>query len=356
MKRRGVSISDFGRTPEGVPVHRYLVANDHGMAVGILDYGGIVTSIVVPDRRGHCADVVLGFDTLDQYRTSSPYCGAIVGRHAGVIGNGRFSVDGVEYQVACNEGPHHLHGGVRGFDKVCWRGEPIETPRGAGVRLCYLSRDGEEGYPGNLDVTVCYLLTDTDELTIEYHAVTDKPTIVNLTHHSYFNLAGHDAGSICDHELMIDADAFTPIDATMLPIGTIVPVAGTPFDFRTPAIIGARIDLPDPQLRNGLGYDHTWVLNRWDGRLRTVARVLELRTARVMEVATTEPGLQFYTGNLMAPGMVGKDGHAYCRRGGLCLEAQHYNDAPNAPAFPSPVLRPGQEYQQTTVYRFNVAG
>lgn len=341
----------FGRMPDGTAVTRHHLAVPGGLEADILNYGGILAALRAPDDAGRRADVVLGFDTLEEYRAANAYFGAIVGRHAGLM-RGQFSLDGNEYRLACNDGPCHLHGGVRGFDKVVWRAEPFAGEEGPAVRLTHHSPAGDEGYPGALEVSVIYTVTTAGDLHIDYQAVTDAPTILNLTHHSYFNLAGHGNGDILDHEVAIAADAYTPIDAAMLPTGVVAPVTGTPLDFRIPRRIGDRIGEPDEQLRYGRGYDHTWVINGWDGALRRAALVREPTTGRQVEVLTTEPGLQFYTGNMMPGTLNGKAGAVYHRRYGLCLEAQHYNDGPNVPAFPSPVLRPGQVYRQTTIYRF----
>jgi len=355
QKEDGVSIRKeaFGVTPEGEQVDLYTLTNAHGLRVRITNYGGIVVSLEVPDRRGRQADVVLGYDRLEDYLRENPYFGALIGRYANRIARGRFVLDGVEYHLATNDGPNHLHGGIKGFDKVVWQAQPLRRADAVGLKLSYLSPDGEEGYPGNLQVTVRYYLTNDDALRIEYEAQTDKATPVNLTHHSYFNLAGSGNGDILQHELMINADRFTPVDEHLIPTGELRPVAGTPFDFRTPTPIGARIDQDDQQLHFGRGYDHNWVLNDYDGSLRLVARVREPDSGRVMEVYTTEPGLQFYSGNFLDSSNVGKGGKVYRHRYGFCLEAQHFPDSPNKPQFPSVILRPGRKYTQVTVYKFS---
>ena len=345
-------VRSFGTTDENQPVELYTLTNSRGSRVSITNYGGIVTSLWVPDRDGDLGDIVLGYDTLGQYLEGSPYFGAIVGRYGNRIANGRFTLDGVEYSLAVNNGPNHLHGGIKGFDKVVWNAEPYVEPDEVGLRLDYTSPDGEEGYPGNLAVTVVYALTNRDELRVEYVAETDRATVVNLTHHGYFNLAGHASGDILRHELIIAADRFTPVDEGLIPIGELRDVAGTPMDFRAPFAIGERIDADDEQIRVGGGYDHNWVLNGDAGTLRFAARVSEPTTGRVLEVYTTEPGVQFYAGNFLDGSNVGKGGVPYARRSGFCLETQHYPDSPNRSEFPSTVLRPGERYESTTVYGF----
>ena len=345
-------VRSFGTTDENQPVELYTLTNSRGSRVSITNYGGIVTSLWVPDRDGDLGDIVLGYDNLGQYLEGSPYFGAIVGRYGNRIANGRFTLDGVEYSLAVNNGPNHLHGGIKGFDKVVWNAQPYVEPDEVGLRLDYTSPDGEEGYPGNLAVTVVYALTNRDELRVEYVAKTDRATVVNLTHHGYFNLAGHASGDILGHELIIAADRFTPVDEGLIPIGELRDVAGTPMDFRAPFAIGERIDADDEQIRVGGGYDHNWVLNGDAGTLRFAARVSEPTTGRVLEVYTTEPGVQFYAGNFLDGSNVGKGGVPYARRSGFCLETQHYPDSPNRSEFPSSVLRPGERYESTTVYRF----
>ncbi len=345
-------IQAFGNTAEGEAVELYTLNNSQGMRVTITNYGGIVTSLWVPDRDGAMGDVVLGYDNLEEYLDASPYFGAIVGRYGNRIANGRFTLDDVEYTLAINNGPNHLHGGIVGFDKVLWDAEPYAESDEVGVRLSYTSVDGEEGYPGNLAVTVTYALTNANELRVDYALETDQATVANVTHHGYFNLAGHASGDILGHELLLNADRFTPVDEGLIPTGELRAVVGTPMDFRTPYPIGERIDADNEQMRHGGGYDHNWVLNGESGTLRLAARVSEPTTGRVMEVYTTEPGIQFYTGNFLDGTNVGKGGANYGRRTGLCLETQHFPDSPNHLEFPSTVLRPGERYQSTTVYRF----
>ena len=349
-----VTRAPFGRTPAGEAVEVFALTNAHGLRVRAITYGGVIVSLETPDRAGRRGDIVLGYDSLDGYLRSSPYFGAIVGRYGNRIAGGRFTLDGISYRLATNNGPNHLHGGVKGLDKVVWAAEPFSGDSSAGVAFSYTSPDGEEGYPGALRMRVTYTLTDRDELIVDYVATTDKATPVNLTQHSYFNLAGNGAGDILDHELTIDADSFTPVDSTLIPTGAIAPVAGTPFDFRAPVAIGARIAQDDPQLRNGRGYDHNFVLSRRGTGLVHAARVTEPMSGRTLDIATTEPGIQFYSGNFLDGSITGKAG-VYGRHSGFCLETQHYPDSPNQPAFPSTILRPGEEYRSRTVFTFGVA-
>ncbi len=319
-----------------------------------MTYGAIVTSIRTPDASGQVADIALGFDSLPGYLGASPYFGAIVGRYANRIAAGRFTLDGVEYHLAQNNGPNSLHGGVRGFDKVLWSAEPFENDSAMGVKLRYESADGEEGYPGALTVQVTYTLNEANELIVEYEASTTKATPLNLSQHTYWNLHGEGRGDILDHVLQLNASAFTPVDSTLIPTGKIAPVAGTPFDFRQSAAVGARIDGPDEQLRFGRGYDHNWVLDRQgQGTLALAARLQDPQSGRVLEVRTTEPGIQFYSGNFLDGTIKGKGGHVYAHRTGLCLETQHFPDSPNHSNFPSTILRPGARYQSRTVFAFS---
>jgi aldose 1-epimerase len=347
-----VARAAFGRLPEGQAVESFTLTNARGVEVRAISYGAIIVSLRVPDRDGRLGDVVLGHDALQGYLDKPAYFGALIGRYGNRIAGGRFSLDGKTYALVTNNGPNHLHGGTRGFDKVLWKAEPFERPGEAGIVFTRRSPDGEEGYPGNLDVRVTYALNDRNELSFEYFATTDKPTIVNLTQHSYFNLAGDGKRDILGHELVIEADRFTPVDQTLIPTGVLAPVAGTPFDFRKPTAIGARIAADHEQLRHGGGYDHNYVLNRRRDGLAPAARVYEPTTGRTMDVATTEPGLQFYSGNFLDGSIKGKGGHAYARRYGFCLETQHYPDSPNKPDFPSTVVRPGTEYRSKTVLTF----
>jgi aldose 1-epimerase len=325
------------------------------MQVKITNYGGIVVSLTAPDRNRKFADVVLGYNDLDSYlKPPFPYFGAIVGRYANRIAKGRFTLNGEEYKLAVNNGENTLHGGIKGFDKVVWKVKQVRTtPAGPALFLTYLSKDGEEGYPGNLTVTVVYTLTNNNELKIDYTASTDKDTVTNLTHHSYFNLAGEGNGDILDHQLVLKANRFIPTDAGAIPTGELRNVAGTPFDFRAATAIGARINGDDEQLKLGKGYDHTWVINGRAGSLRQAAIAYEPKSGRVMEVWTTEPGVQFYTGNYLDGTITGKAGKPYPRRSGFCLETQHYPDSPNQPNFPTTTLKKGAVYRSTTIYRFS---
>lgn len=339
----------FGETPSGEKVDLYTLSNRKGMEVAISTYGGVVVSLKVPDRTGAPGDVVLGFDDFKGYLLPPPYFGAIVGRYANRIANGKFTLDGVEYRLARNNGENSLHGGTRGFDKGVWTARRSD---GHSLELAYLSRDGEEGYPGNLATTVTYTVTGDNELRIDYSATTDKDTVLNLTNHSYFNLAGQGEGDVLGHDVWIDADRFTPVDKNQIPTGELRGVEGTPLDFRHPHAIGERIDTDDPQLKLGGGYDQNFVLNRAGTSLQLAARVTEPKTGRVLEVSTTEPGLQFYTSNTLGP-IAGKGGKVYGPRSAFCMETQHFPDSPNKPDFPSAVLKPGGHYMTTTVYRFS---
>lgn len=343
-----ITQAPFGQLPDGDTVTQFTLANAGGMVVRIIDFGGIITELHAPGRDGRMADVVLGFDQLAPYCSDSPYFGALIGRYGNRIAGGRFTLDGQAYALPVNNGSNHLHGGVPGFDKVRWNA----IIDGDSLQLAYSSPDGEQGYPGNLDATVVYTLTDDNELIVRFHAVTDRATPVNLTQHSYFNLAGE--GDILDHVLSIDADAFVPIDAGSIPLGPLQPVAGTPFDFRAPRPIGQAIGEANEQLRHGLGYDHTFVLNKPAGAAMTrAARVWHPGSGRVLELFTEEPGVQFYSGNFLDGSLKGK-GRTYAHRGGLCLEPQHFPDSPNQPHFPNTILRPGQVYQTESRFRFSV--
>jgi len=345
----------FGAARNGAALDLYTLSNPAGMRVQITNYGGIVTSLLVPDRNGRPGDVVLGFDRIAGYLEKHPYFGAICGRYANRIADGRFTLAGVEYTLARNDGRNHLHGGVLGFDKMVWKATELAQFGGAALRLACSSPAGDEGYPGNLDVVVTYTLTDANELRIDYLATGDAETVLNLSHHGYFNLADGGKSDVLGHEVMIEAARFLPVDAGLIPTGELRDVRGTPMDFTRGTEIGARIDAADEQLVYGKGYDHTWVVNGAPGQLRLAARVFEPTSRRVMEVLTTEPGVQFYTGNFLDGTLTGKDGAVYRRRHGLCLECQHFPDSPNKPQFPSTVLKTGDQYTQTTVYRFSVA-
>jgi len=350
-EERKVEKQPFGKTADGTPVDLYTLTNSKGVRVAITNYGGIVVSLFTPDRNGNPGDIVLGFERLEDYLKGHPYFGAIIGRYGNRIAKGRFTLDGVEYKLAQNNGENHLHGGLVGFDKKVWKARDFVDAEGQHLELRYTSPDGEEGYPGNLDVTVTYSLNEQNQLRIDYVATTDKPTVVNLTNHSYFNLAGE--GDILGHLLRLNADYFTPVDAGLIPTGELRPVKGTPFDFTEPTPIGARIEQDDEQLRYGRGYDHNFVLRGGGGSLAEAAEVYEPKTGRVLRVLTTEPGVQFYTGNFLDGTLRGKYGRVYHRRTGFCLETQHFPDSPNKPHFPSTVLRPGQTYRSTTIYEFS---
>ena len=348
-----IATEPFGQTPDGQAVDLFTLKNAGGCEVKITNYGGIVVSLTARDRAGALDDVVLGYETLAEYLADTPYFGAIVGRYGNRIGGATFTLDSVAYPLAANDGPNSLHGGLKGFDKVLWRARAVEGDGSDAVELEYLSADGEEGYPGNLSVKVVYTWTDANELRIDYTAGTDRRTVVNLTNHSYFNLAGAGSGDNLAHEMQILAERFTPVDATLIPTGELRSVRGTPMDFTQPVAIGERIGDDDEQLALGGGYDHNWVLDGADGSLALAARVHEPTTGRVLEVLTTEPGVQFYAGNFLDGHHVGKGGRPYVYRGALCLETQHFPDSPNHPEFPSTVLPAGETYRQSTVYRLS---
>jgi aldose 1-epimerase len=347
-----IIVKPFGRAPDGSEVNLYTLRNNKGAEVGICNYGGLVIFLKVPDRNGKFADVVLGYDNLPDYIKDTPYFGALIGRYGNRIAKGKFTLGGKEYTLAVNNGPNALHGGLKGFDKVVWEPRFLATPAGPSLELLYVSKDGEEGYPGTLSVKAVYTLTEDNALMLDYVATTDKDTVVNLTHHSYFNLAGK--GDILKHQVMMPADKFTPVDVTLIPTGELKPVDGTPFDFRTLTAIGTRIGQEDEQLKFGGGYDHNWVINKPTGQLTLMARVYEPTSGRVMEVWSTEPGLQFYSGNFLDGKNKGKGGWVYKCRNGFCMEPQHYPDSPNQPNFPSVVLKPGQTYRNTIIYKFSV--
>jgi aldose 1-epimerase len=356
---QAVSSAPFGTTADGRTAELFTLKNSHGIEMRVTNYGGIITSLMTPDRSGHLDDIVLGYDNLQGYIHDSPYFGAIVGRYGNRIARGHFTLDGTTYRLAINNGLNSLHGGVRGFDKVVWTAKSFKNADGVGVTLDYTSADMEEGFPGTLRAHVTYTLTDDDRLIVDYQATTDKATPVNLTQHTYWNLVGSAQRDILGHELTINADGMTPVDTTLITTGEITPVAGTPFDFRTPTAIGARVDQrQNAQIRYGNGYDHNWVLNRGaaaaDALVRA-ARVVEPSTGRTLEISTTEPGLQFYSGNFLDGSITGKGGAVYHFRYGLALETQHYPDSPNHPNFPSTILRPGQQYHTRTVFQFGVA-
>jgi aldose 1-epimerase len=350
---RGVTRALFGMTREQVPVEIYTLTNANRVEMRVITYGGIITSLKVPDRSGHFDDVVLGFDTMDGYLKDPPYFGALIGRYGNRIAKGQFTLDGQAFKLATNNGPNHLHGGVKGFDKVLWNAMPADAAEGVSLTLTRRSGDGEEGYPGNLQVSVRYMLTDKNELAIEYRATTDKATPINLTQHSYFNLAANN-GDILGHQLTLNASRYTPVDSTLIPTGELALVEGTPFDFRVPTAIGQRIALDHVQLKNGNGYDHNLVLDRTGPGLERAAFVVEPSSGRTIEIVTTEPGIQLYSGNFLDGTIIGKGGRVYKQRSGFCLETQHFPDSPNRPSFPSTILRPGQTYASKTVLTFGV--
>ncbi len=343
----------FGKAPDGTPVELFTLTNKNGMSVQITNYGGIITTLRVPDAGGDLEDVVLGYYTLEKYLEKSPHFGALVGRYGNRIAHGEFTLDGKKYELVTNNGPNHLHGGKEGFDKKVWEAEMITKDHASALKLHYLSPHMEEGYPGNLDVYATYRLTDENEVRLDFEATTDRKTILNLTHHSYFNLKGHGKGRILDHLIRFDADRIVPIDDEAIPLGGLMDVEGTPFDFKEFRTIGEDINDDHIQIRNGSGYDHTFVINGEYGRLRKACTVKEPASGRIMEVYTTEPGVQFYTGNHLDGSIKGKEGRIYERRSGFCLEAQHFPDSPHNPDFPSTVLEPGETYTQTTVYKFS---
>ncbi len=354
---QGVDSVRFGTLANGQSTQLFTLRNAHGVEVQFTNYGGIITSLKTPDRNGHLADIVLGYDNLAGYVANSPYFGAIVGRYANRIARGHFTLDGATYTLAVNNGPNSLHGGLRGFDKVVWNAKPFQNQEGQGVALDYTSANGEEGYPGTLKTTVTYTLTPDDRLIVDYLATTDKATPINLSQHSYWNLVGNASRDILGHVLTINADAITPVDTTLIPTGEMMPVQGTPFDFRTPHAIGERVDQrQNAQIRFGNGYDHNFVLNRAAPApaLVLAARVVEPTSGRTMEISTTEPGVQFYSGNFLDGSITGKGGAVYHFRYGLALETQHYPDSPNHPNFPSTILRPGEQYRSRTVFKFGV--
>ncbi len=348
-----ITKESFGTLADGQQADLYTLTNADSMVVQITNYGGIITKWMAPDKNGQMADVVLGFDSLSAYVKNNPFFGALVGRYGNRIARGSFKLDGKNYPLVKNNGPNHLHGGTIGFDKKIWKAEEIRDESTVGLKLTYTSADMEEGYPGKLDVTVTYTLTNSGELKIDYLATTDKPTIVNLTNHCYFNLTGMKR-DVLAHEVTIKADSLVEVDATLIPTGKLIPVEGTPFDLRNPQPIGARIDeVSDKQIKMGGGYDHCWVINRADQSMLKIATVTDPESGRTLEVSTTEPGVQFYTGNFLNGKVSGK-GVSYTKRMGFCLETEHYPDSPNQPKFPSVVLRPGETYNTSTIFKMTV--
>jgi aldose 1-epimerase len=346
--------SPFDRTPDNQVVDLITLRNTHGIELTVLTYGGVIKTLRTPDRAGVLDDIVLGFDDLASYVAKSPYFGCLIGRYGNRIAKGRFTLDGAAHTLATNNDTNHLHGGNKGWDKAVWAFETFNNASGTGVVLTHTSPDGDEGYPGTVKAKVTYTLTDRDQVIVDYEATTDKATVLNLTQHSYFNLAGGKAADILGHELMLNAAQYTPVDATLIPTGEIAPVEGTPFDFRTSTAIGARINDKNEQLTRGKGYDHNWVLSRTGAGLSDAARVYEPTSGRTMTIGTTEPGIQFYSGNFLDGTLTGKAGRVYPQRSGFCLETQHYPDSPNHANFPSTVLRPGETYKTQTVFTFGV--
>jgi len=344
----------YGKLKSGEAVDLYKLTNSSGVEITVITYGARVQAIRCPDSRGKIADIALGFDNIEGYQRENPYFGAVVGRYGNRIAKGRFKLDSTEYKLAVNDGENSLHGGRKGFDKVLWTAKEVSDPAGPAVELTYVSKDGEEGYPGTLTATVRYTLTAKNELRLDYTLTTDKKTVANVTNHSYFNLSGEGSGDILRHRILIDADRFTPVDAGLIPTGELKPVEGTPFDFRQPHDIGERINANNEQLQRGKGYDHNFVLNGQMGTLRPVVHVVDPASGRTLDVSTTEPGVQFYTGNFLDGSVKGKSGHAYGFRTGFCLETQHFPDTPNHPSFPSTLVIPGTPRKSTTVYQFGV--
>ncbi len=351
VSNRSVIKRDYGSMPDGRTVELYTLTNANGLKATLTNYGAILVSLEVPDRDGKLADVTLGYDSLEGWLSNTSYFGSTVGRYGNRIAKGKFTLDGKTYTLATNNGENHLHGGIKGFDKVLWDAKPIKRPGAVGTEFTYTSLDGEESYPGNLRATVTYLLTNKNELRIEFKATTDKPTIVNLVHHSYWNLTGDPKNTILDHDLMLVADQFLPVDETLIPTGELRPVADTPFDFTKLTRIGARINADNEQLKYGKGYDHCWVLRNQTGKVALAATLYDPSTGRAMDILTDQPGVQFYSGNFLDGTVKGKGGVPYQFRTGLCLETQHYPDSPNKPAFPSVVLRPGKTYHHTMICR-----
>jgi aldose 1-epimerase len=357
--KASVTKSSFGTLADGSAVDLYTLTNARGVEMRVINYGAIIVSLKVPDKTGALGDIVLGYNRIDDYVKDTPYFGAVVGRYGNRIGNARFTLDGKTYRLTANDGVNSLHGGLKGFDKLLWTATPVERADGAALQLALTSKDGDEGYPGTLQLTVTYTLTDANALVVDYLAKTDKATPVNVTQHSYFNLAGEGVGTIDGHVMQIHADRYTPVAKGLIPTGEQASVVGTPFDFRTPTAIGARIDSTHPQMVLGGGYDHNWVINWPAGmaadKLAPVVRVTEPTTGRTLEVESTEPGVQFYSGNFLDGHHVGKSNRPYVKRAAFCVETQHFPDSPNKPDFPSTIVRPGKDYQSQTVFRFGVA-
>lgn len=350
----GIERAPWGAMPSGEPVDQYTLTNARGTQIRVITLGAIITSIIVPDKSGAPDDIALGMTDVNGYLTKSPYFGAVVGRYGNRIAKGKFTLDGTTYSLAVNNGPNHLHGGLVGFDKRLWTGSVAKAENGVGLRLALTSADGDQGYPGELRVTVRYVLTNDDRLIIDYDATTSKATVLNLTQHTYFNLSGRMRENVLEHQLMLNADRFLVVDSTLIPTGVLAPVTGTPFDFRTATAIGKRINAPNAQIKNGGGYDHSFALTRKGAGLEHAAQVFDPVTGRTLDVWTTEPGIQVYTGNFLDGTVPGKGGRKYQHRGAICLETGHFPDSPNHPAFPSTVLRPGQKFHSQTIYGFGV--
>jgi aldose 1-epimerase len=343
---------NFGKTSEGIPVEIFTLTNNKGMMIKIETYGGAICEIWVPDNKGKFEDVALGYNTIEGYEKGNSYLGPLVGRYANRIGKAQFSIDGVEYKLPVNDNGNQLHGGLKGLHRRVWTAEPITNKNSVAVKLTYFSKDGEEGYPGNMNIAVTYTLNDNNEIEINYFATTDKKTVINLTNHAYFNLAGVGNGDILNHVLKINADQFTPVDETLIPHGELRKVEGTPMDFRKPTTIGSRINDDYEQLKLGSGYDHNWVINRTNDSIVLAAEAYEPVSGRVLQVLTTEPGIQFYSGNFLNGSEIGKKSIVYNHRFGFCLETQHFPNSPNVPEFPSVILEPGKEFHSTTIYKF----
>ena len=354
MKAITISKSDYGKTPDGISVEQYILKNKKGMKIAILTYGGIITSWTAPNKNGIYQDIVLGYNSLDEYIKSTPYFGAIIGRYGNRIANGKFTLEGIEYTLAQNDGPNNLHGGIKGFDKVVWNAVEVISDTIIGLKLTYHSKDKEEGFPGNLETVVTYTLSEDNTLEVLYEATTDKKTIINLTQHSYFNLSGDFNKTILNHEITIDADTYIPVDEKLIPTGELAPVAGTPFDFRKPKTMALEINADNDQLKKGGGYDHCWVLNDQDEGMRLNATAYHPETGRLLEVFSNEPGIQLYSGNFLDGTLPSKNGGTYAYRSGFCFETQHYPDSPNQNNFPSVVLNPGEKYSSKTSFKFSV--
>lgn len=349
-----ITQKSFGRLTDGREVTLFTLTNSHGTTANIINFGAIVTHLFIKDKEGRMEDVVLGYDSIEGYENDSFYLGAIVGRFGNRIARGQFELNGRKYQLTVNDGANHLHGGRNGFHKILWDAEPVETPAGSALALSHTSPDGEEGYPANVEITVTYTLTESDELRIDYIAESDSHTILNPTHHSYFNLSGDFTKPILDHQLTILGERFTPADNTAIPTGELRPVKASPMDFTKPTAIGERIAMDDEQLNFGGGYDHNWVIDQYNQSVRKAASVIEPKSGRVLEVFSDQPGMQFYSGNFLDGETTGKNGLPMRKRTGFCLEMQNFPDAPNKPEFPSAILEPGNPYKQTTIYRFSV--